>query len=115
MLEFENDAQRLSNKRSYLENVEIKDYNVMTDANFFFDELVKNNTLPYENIRKITIGLGNSYATGYLLNYAYFREKMIAIDLSKQHALDADPKAVQQIIFIENLDRTGNTKIYFHS
>ena len=38
---------------------------------------------------------------------------MIAIDLSKQEALDADPKAVQQINFTENLDRTGNTRILF--
>ena len=38
---------------------------------------------------------------------------MIAIDLSKQQALDADPKAIQQINFIENLDREGNTTIFF--
>ena len=38
---------------------------------------------------------------------------MIAIDLSKQHALDADPKAIQQINFTANLDRDGNTRIYF--
>ena len=37
---------------------------------------------------------------------------MIAIDLSKQ-ALDADPKAIQQINFTANLDREGNTRIYF--
>ena len=38
---------------------------------------------------------------------------MIAIDLSKQQALDADPKAIQQINFTADLDRAGNTKIYF--
>ena len=38
---------------------------------------------------------------------------MIAIDLSKQQALDADPRAIQQINFIANLDRAGNTRIYF--
>ena len=38
---------------------------------------------------------------------------MIAIDLSKQHALDADPKAIQQINFTANLDRAGNTRLYF--
>ena len=38
---------------------------------------------------------------------------MIAIDLSKQHTLDADPKAIQQINFTANLDRTGNTRLYF--
>ena len=38
---------------------------------------------------------------------------MIAIDLSKQQVLDADPKAIQQINFTANLDRAGNTRIYF--
>ena len=38
---------------------------------------------------------------------------MIAIDLSKQQALDADPKAIQQINFTANLDRVGNTRFYF--
>ena len=38
---------------------------------------------------------------------------MIAVDLSKQHILNADPRAIQQINFTANLDRTGNTRIYF--
>ena len=38
---------------------------------------------------------------------------MIVVDLSKQQALDADPKAIQQINFIGNLDRPGYTRIYF--
>ena len=38
---------------------------------------------------------------------------MIAIDLSKQQALDADPRAIQQINFTANLDRDGNTRFYF--
>ena len=38
---------------------------------------------------------------------------MIAVDLSKQQALDADPRAIQQINFTENLDRADNTRIYF--
>ena len=32
ILAFENDAQRTSNKRYYLPNVEIKDYNIMIDG-----------------------------------------------------------------------------------
>ena len=38
---------------------------------------------------------------------------MIAIDLSKQQGLDADPKGIQQINFTANLDREGNTRFYF--
>ena len=38
---------------------------------------------------------------------------MIAIDLSKQQSLDADPRAIQQINFTVNLDRAGNTTMFF--
>ena len=38
---------------------------------------------------------------------------MIAIDLSKQQALDADPKAIQQINFTGNLDRAKGATIFF--
>ena len=38
---------------------------------------------------------------------------MIAVDVSKQQALDADPRAIQKINFTANLDRAGNTGIYF--
>ena len=38
---------------------------------------------------------------------------MIAVDLSKQQALDPDPKAIQQITVTANLDRAGNTRFYF--
>ena len=50
-----------------------------------------------------------------LLDYPYFKDsyKMIAKDLSKQQALDADPRAIQQINLTANLDRAGNTRIYF--
>ena len=55
------------------------------------------------------------FAAGCLLNYQYINDtyKMIAVDLSKQQALDADPKAIQQINFFANLDRAGNTSFYF--
>ena len=38
---------------------------------------------------------------------------MIAVDLSKQQVLDSDPRVVEQINFTANLDRAGNTRIYF--
>ena len=82
---FEDDAQRTSNKRYYIPNVETKDYNVMTDGKNFFDQPIKNNKLTYENIRKIATGHGDNYTTGCLLDYTYFKKyyKMIAIDLNK--------------------------------
>ena len=38
---------------------------------------------------------------------------MITIYLSKQQALDADPRAIQETNFTANLDRAENTRIYF--
>ena len=49
-----------------------------------------------------------------MLDYFYFKEnyKMIAIDLSKQQVVDADPRAIQQISFTANLDRAANTTMF---
>ena len=65
--------------------------------------------------KEMITGQGDDYTTGCLLHYPYFKDsyKMIAVYLSKQQTLDADPKAIQQINFTANLDRAGNTKIYF--
>ena len=50
-----------------------------------------------------------------MLDYTYFKNyyKIIAIDLSKQQALDADLKAIHQINFTANVDRAGNARFYF--
>ena len=87
----------------------------MIDGRNFFDQPLKNNLITYDNIRKISTGQGDDYTTGCLLNYTYFKHyyKMIAIDLSKQQAFDADPRAIQQVSFTVNLDRDGNTKMIF--
>ena len=87
----------------------------MIDGRNFFDQPIDNMAKTYENIRKIATGQGDDYTTGCLLDYTYFKEnyKMIAIDLSKQRELDADPRAIQQINFAANLDRVGNTTIFF--
>ena len=115
VLAFENVAQRISNNRYYVPNVEVKDYNVMIDGKNFLDQPVKNNKVTYENIRKIPTGQGDDYTTGCLLDYIYFKNyyKMIVVDLSKQQALDANPKAIQQISFTVKLDRAGNTRLCF--
>ena len=69
----------------------------MIDGKNFFDQPVKYNKVTYENIRKIATGQGDDYTTGCMLDYTQFKNyfKMIAEDLSKQQALDADPKAIQ--------------------
>ena len=87
----------------------------MTDGKNFFDQPRNSNIKTYENIRKIATGQGEDYTTDCLLYYSYFKDhyKMVAIDLSKQQALDADPRAIQQINFTANLDRAGNTTMFF--
>ena len=42
VLTFENDAQRTSNKRYYIQNVKIKYYNVVIDGKNVFDQPIKN-------------------------------------------------------------------------
>ena len=58
---------------------------------------------------------GYGYTTVCLLDYHYLKNyyKMIAIDLSRQQELDADPKAIQQINFTGNIDRPGKTTMLF--
>ena len=87
----------------------------MIDGKNLFNQPVKNNKVAYEIIRKVATGQGDDYTTGCLLDYTYFKKyyKMIAIDLSRQQAIDADPQAIQQINFMANLDRAGNTRLYF--
>ena len=65
-----------------------------------FNQPVRSDIRTY-NIRKITTGQQDDYKAGCLLDYTYFKTyyKMIAIDLSKQQAVDVDPKATQEINF----------------
>ena len=53
-------------------------------------------------MRKVSTGQSDDYTTGCLLDFDYFEKnyRSIAADLSKQKALDADPRAIQQIIFV---------------
>ena len=69
----------------------------MIDGKNLFDQPINNDFKAHENIRIIATGLGDDYTTGCLLDYPYFKEnyKIIANDLSKQKALDSDPRAIQ--------------------
>ena len=115
VLSFENENGTTSHSGYYLPKVEIKDYNVKIDGRNFFDQPINNNIKTNENIRKIATGQRVDYATGCLLDYPYFKEnyKIIVVDLNKQQALDADPRAIQQINFTANLDRAGNKTMFF--
>ena len=87
----------------------------MIDGKNIFEQPINSDLKTYENVIKIATGQGNDYTSGCLLDDSYFKYhyKMIAIDLSKQQALDADPRAIQQINFAANLDGAENTTMFF--
>ena len=95
-LSFEDENVRTSRSEYHLPKVETKDYNVKIDDRNFSDQSINNNIKTYEDVRKIATK-----------NYV-----MIAMDLSKQQDVDADPRAIQQINFTANLDRAGNTQCF---
>ena len=101
----------------FLPKLKIKDYNIIIDGKNIFDQPIRNNIKIFENIRKIATGQGNDYTAGCLLDYPHFKKnyKLITMDLSKQQALDADPKAIQQFRVTGNLDHAGNTTVFFVS
>ena len=97
----------------YLPIVVIEDHNAMIDGRNFFYHPIKNYEKSYGNIRKIVTGQGD-YTAGCLLDYPYFKKyhKLIAIDLSKQQKLDANPKTIQEI-FTVTLNRAESAGMYF--
>ena len=78
---------------------------VMIDSKNVFDQPINSDFKTYENVRNIATGQGDDYTTGCLLDYPYFKEsyKIIAMDLSKQQALDTDTRPIQQINFTTNV------------
>ena len=66
-------------------------------------------------MKTFEISQGDDYTIGCLLDYNYFKEhyKLIAIDLSKQQAFDADLKAMQQINFTGNLEQAEGETMFF--
>ena len=66
-----------------------------------------------DEVRKVSTGQGDDYTKGFLLDYAYFKDsyRLVAVDLSKQKALDVDPRAVQQIVFQGIAGGADNSKI----
>ena len=106
-----------SNKKYFLPRGEIKNYNVLIDGRNFYDQPINDIIKQYNEVRKVSTGYGDDYTTGCLLDYAYFKDnyKLIAVDLSKQKALDADPRAIQQIVFQGIVGREDNTKIRLYT
>ena len=71
----------------------------------------------YDEVRKVSTTYVDDYTTGCLLDYSYFKDnyKLIAVDLRKQKAVDADPRAIQQIVFQGAVGGNDFTKIRLYT
>ena len=98
-----NDDQfnKYSKRVYYLSRNDLNNYNVIIDGRNFHDNPIESDIEKYRELKKVMIGKGEDYATGSLLDFDYFKKhhKLVAVDLSKQKELDADPRAIQQIEF----------------
>ena len=95
----DNQATRNGQRKYYLPRTDLKKYNVIIDGRNFYDNPIESDIEKYRELKKVMIGKGEDYTTGSLLDYNYFKKhgKLVAINLSKQKELDADPRAIQQI------------------
>ena len=84
-----------SYKRYFLQRVKIENHNIEIEGRNFYDQPINDSIKQYDETRKISTGQGDDYTTGCLLDFAYFEKnyRLIAVDLSKQKALDADSRA----------------------
>ena len=104
-------------KKKFLPRFKIEIYNIEIDGINFFDQPINDSIKQYDEIRKIPTGQGDDFSTGCLLNFAYFEKnyRLIAVDLSEQKALDADLRAIQQIIFTGKIKATEeNTRVIIY-
>ena len=76
VLTFNANDSRIGHSRYYLTTAIVENYNAMIDGRNFFDQPIKNDIQTYENIRKITTGQEDDYATGCLLDYNYFKKTL---------------------------------------
>ena len=104
---------RNGQKKYYLPRISLNKYNVIIDGRNFYDNPIESDIEKYRELKKVMTGKGEDCTTGSLLDYNYFDKhyKLVAVDLSKQKELDADPRAIQQIEFKYMLET--NSTIYW--
>ena len=102
-----------SYRKYFLPRIKIENDNIEIDGRNFYNQPINDSIKWYDEIRKISTGQGNDYTTGCLLDFSYFEKiyRLIAADLSKQKALDADSRAIQQIIFTGKTD--NQIRVYY--
>ena len=103
-------ATRNGQRKYYLRRIDLEKYNVIIDGRNFYDNPIESDIEKYRELKKVMIGKGEDYTTGSLLDFNYFDKhyKLVAVDLSKQKELDADPRAIQQIEFKYVLGTNSN-------
>ena len=96
-----NQPTRNGQQKYYLPRIDLNKYNVIIDGRNFYDNSIESDIEKYRELKKVMIGKGEDYTKGSLLYYNYFDKhyKLVAVDLSKQKELDADPRAIHQIEF----------------
>ena len=101
-----NRVERNSHRKYFLPRVNISNYNVLIDGRNFYDQPINYEIKQYDKIRKIATRNRDDFTTGCLLDFKFFKYhyRLIVGDLSKQAILNADPRAIQQIEFYENLE-----------
>ena len=104
-------------RKYFLSRVKIENYNIEIDGRNFYDQPINDSIKQYDENRKISTGQGDDYTTGCLLDFSYFQKnyRLIAVHLSKQKALDADSRAIQQIIFTGKIKAAvDNTRVIIY-
>ena len=94
-----NEPTRNGQRKYYLPRIDLEKYNVIIDGTNFYDNPTESDIKKYRKLTKVMTGEDNT--TGSLFDFNYFNKhyKLVAVDLSKQKELDADPRAIQQIEF----------------
>ena len=92
---------RNGQQKYYLPRIDQEKYNVVIDGRNFYDNPIERDIEKYKELKKVMIGKGKDNTTGSLFDFNYFDKhyKLVAVDLSKQKELDADPRVIQQTEF----------------
>ena len=98
---YNNQPNKNDQRKYYLPRIDLEKYNIIIDGRNFYDNPIESDIEKYRELKKVMTGKEEDYTTGSLLDFNYFNKhyKLVAVDLSKQKELHADPRAIQQIEF----------------
>ena len=102
--------RRYKCRRYYLPKGIINNYNAIINRLNFYNQPIEFDVKRYKEIRKLTEEPDEDYTTGCFLGYDYIKNhsRLIAVDLSRQKELYADPKTIQQMELVGQLEKIDN-------